>query len=77
MAGKNLVTESCVRAMAPGSELVLDATKIATPSALDMACERGIRVSYAHEARTGARPQQTSELWSRLKSEDGTYVERA
>lgn len=74
MAGKNLVTESCVRAMAHGSELVLDAGKIATPSALDLAFERGIRVTYAHEMQPARQPQQASQLWSRLKSEDGTYV---
>ena len=40
MPGKELVTETCVRQMACGSELVLGPNKIATPAALDLAFQR-------------------------------------
>ena len=81
MPGKELVTETCVRQMARGSELVLGPNKIATPAALDLAFQRGMRV------RHGAEPKDAggcagncggscgcSGLWPKLKAEDGTYV---
>ena len=37
MPGKDLVTESCVRKLAPGSVLRLTPERIATPAALDLA----------------------------------------
>ncbi|MFT7678693.1 MAG: hypothetical protein ACI8QC_002688, partial [Planctomycetota bacterium] len=37
MPGKQLVTERDVLALAPGGRLVLNASRIATPSALDAA----------------------------------------
>jgi hypothetical protein len=69
MPGKELVTETCVRQMAPGSELVLGPTKIATPAALDLAFQRGIRVR-----RGAAQVAERGGLWSKLKAADGTYV---
>ncbi|MDA1265307.1 MAG: hypothetical protein O2816_09545 [Planctomycetota bacterium] len=71
MPGKELVTEACVRQMAPQSELVLGPNKIATPAALDLAFARGIRVR--HGGRSAPAPA-ASDLWSRVKSTDGTYV---
>lgn len=75
MPGKELVTESCVRRMAPGDELVLGAGRIATPAALDLAFQRGIRVRREGEASStsGACGKRTC-LWSRVKERDGTYV---
>jgi len=69
MPGKELVTETCVRQMAPGSELVLGPTRIATPAALDLAFQRGIRV-----LRGAERVAEQGGLWSELKAADGTYV---
>ncbi len=80
MPGKELVTEACVRAMAPGSELLLGPGRIATPAALDAAFERGIRVRREGEAaaaggssRSACGCDQTC-LWSRLKASEGTYI---
>lgn len=70
MPGKELVTEANVRALAPGSELVLGPNKIATPAALDLCFQRGIVVRRGPERA----PTPASDLWSRMKAEDGTYV---
>lgn len=70
MAAKKLITEACVRAMAPGSELVLGPDAIATPSALDLAFERGIPVVYGSAPPPAAR----SGLWERMLAADGQYV---
>ena len=69
MARKQLITEADVRKMAPGGELVLGADRIATPAALDAAFGRGIRVVYADLAAAAA-----SELWTRMKRQDGSYI---
>ncbi len=76
MEGKELVTESCVRALAAGTELVLGPERIATPSALDLAFEKGIRVVWKQEGgRTAQAPGGArSSLWSRMRAEPGTYV---
>ena len=75
MPGKDLVTESCVRQMAPGSVLRLSPDKIATPAALDLCYEKGIRVVHGEEgaARDGGGGA-TSPLWEAIKAGDGTYV---
>lgn len=73
MPGKELVTEDCVRRMAPGAELQLGSARIATPAALDLAFERGIRVSYG-SATGKSSPALPSSLWDRIKAGDGTYV---
>jgi len=77
MPGKELVTEACVRQLAPGAELVLGANKIATPAALDLAHQRGLRVRHgdapAAEGDGGCGCDKTC-LWSKVKASDGTYV---
>ncbi len=76
MPGKELVTETCVRQMARGSELVLGPNKIATPAALDLAFQRGIRVRRGASSQASPGPGDCgcAELWSKLKASDGTYV---
>jgi hypothetical protein len=72
---KRLYTESDVRAMARGSELVLGKDALATPSALDAAFELGIRVVRgAAKPASDAAAAAQSGLWSRMHSQDGTYV---
>jgi hypothetical protein len=74
--GKELVTESCVRGLAAGSELVLGPNRIATPSALDLAFQKGIRIVRTSDGGTQAPAarETASALWSRMKSRAGTYV---
>lgn len=76
MAKKELVTEADVRQMAPGGELVLGPSRIATPAALDAAFSRGIRVVHvaAGAASAAPRPDAGSGLLARMKQLDGTYV---
>lgn len=77
MPGKELVTEACVRQMAPGSELVLGPNKIATPAALDLAHQRGLRVRHGDAPSGGADGDcgcDKTGLWSKMKASDGTYV---
>jgi hypothetical protein len=50
---RRLYTEDDVRRLAPGSELCLGAEALATPSALDLARERGIRVRWSDGASAG------------------------
>ncbi len=72
-ARKQLVTEADVRRMAPSAkELVLGPDRIATPAALDLAFSRGMRVVYSDGTGAGAGP--SSELWNKIRSNDGTYV---
>ena len=69
------MTESDVRALARGSELVLDRSTIATPSALDAAFARGIRVVWeqaGHDGRVAPLPATLE----RMLANDGTYVVR-
>ena len=69
---RELVTEADVRRMAPGArELVLSPDTIATPAALDLAFSRGMRVVYAEAGSASSVP---SDLWTRMKASDGTYV---
>lgn len=72
MPGKQLVTERDVLALAPGGRLVLNAGRIATPSALDAAFSRGIQVIYGEES--DPPPPSNSDLWARMKAADGTFV---
>ena len=72
---KRLFTEACIRDMRPGDELVLDANTVATPSALDLAFSRRIRVTYADGASTGKNDAtNVAPLWRELLANDGTYV---
>ena len=69
---KKLVTEADVPRMASGTrELILGSERIATPAALDLAFSRGMKVIYAEADSASPLP---SDLWSRIKSRDGTYV---
>jgi len=79
MAKNQLFTEACVRKMAPGSELHLGPGRIATPAALDLASERGIRVRFydgqlVTEQDLAQDQQRSSNLWNAMKANDGTYV---
>lgn len=85
MAKKELITEADVRRMPRGGELVLGAGRIATPSALDAAYERGMRVvhravRYGAGAElpaagvAGAGGDGDGNLLARMCREDGTYV---
>ncbi|MFT5733469.1 MAG: hypothetical protein ACJA2W_001620 [Planctomycetota bacterium] len=75
---KQLVTEADVRRMAPGArELVLGDHRIATPAALDLAFSRGMKVVYGapdESGSTGSAGPIPSDLWARMKSQDGSYV---
>lgn len=75
MPNKRLYTESDVAALARGSTLVLGKDALATPSALDLAFARGVRVSWAEgESGTAAAAATRDETLSRMLAEDGTYV---
>ena len=56
MSARRLYTEDSVRALPPGSELVLGGDAIATPAALDLAFARGIRVRWEDGAGAGSAP---------------------
>ncbi len=78
MAGR-LYTEDDVRALAAGSELVLEKGDLATPSALDLAFVRGVRIQRRTEPRAPGRPsspQDSPDLWRRMLEQDGSYVVR-
>ncbi len=85
MASKRLITESDVRALARGAELVLTPDTIVTPAALDLAFERGVRLVRANAASAsgagacscgGSCGGSSSNgcAWGRLLASDGTYV---
>jgi len=75
---RRLYTEASVRDMPRGSELVLDPGDVATPSALDLAFARGIRVSRSgSRARTvpsTAAAAEAAGVWREMLAADGTYV---
>jgi hypothetical protein len=73
MAKKRLITESCVRDLKAGAELLIGPEDLATPSALDLAFERRIRVRWGAEAPR-ATPASPDPLWSKILASDGTYV---
>lgn len=74
MAGKRLICEQDVLAMESGGVLRLDSGSIITPSALDCAHARGIRVQREKGAapREGAGKKEC--LWHSMLENDGTYV---
>lgn len=78
MPPKEVITEDDVRRMAPGDVLVLGPGRLATPSALDLACERGIPVRHESDgprtpSASAARP--TSIAAARLgELRDGRYL---
>ena len=73
MSGRQLYTESDVRAMPRGSELALGPSAIATPAALDVAFARDIRVVFSEGSAASSSAAASSGL-SRLLASEGTYV---
>lgn len=76
MAKKRLYTEADVRGLAAGSELVLGANDIATPAALDLAFQRGVRVRWGDGSATrgaGTGSSAGESLWRRMLTGDGGY----
>jgi hypothetical protein len=72
---KRLYTESNVRELPAGSELVLGKEALATPAALELAFARGIRVKYGDGTSTpGAGAAPADWLWKKLLEADGEYV---
>jgi hypothetical protein len=73
---KRLYTEANVRELPAGSELVLGKEAIATPSALDLAFARGIRVRWSDGTSSpGASAAAPADSGLRkLLAEDGEYV---
>src|SRR5262245_23759570 len=73
---KRLYTESNVRELPAGSELVLGKDALATPAALELAFARGIRVKYGDgtstPAASAAAPADAG--LKKLLAEDGEYV---
>jgi hypothetical protein len=75
MAGRNLYDDARVRALSDGGELVLGPGDVATPSALDRAFAKGIRVRWSKErGAPAAPPAPAGGLWGRMLAEDGQYV---
>ncbi|NOT30733.1 MAG: hypothetical protein HOP15_09835 [Planctomycetes bacterium] len=75
---KHLYTETSVRELPVGAELVLGKDAIATPAALELAFARGIRVRYGDGTSTpgsssSAASPADGDLW-KLLAEDGEYV---
>jgi hypothetical protein len=71
---RRLYTEDDVRRMARGSELILGAGALATPSALDLARERGLRILWSEGG--DAAPAPVGGVWQALASalaRDGSY----
>jgi hypothetical protein len=89
---KKLITEACVRAMPDGGVLHVGGSVIATPAALDLAHDKGVRVAWGTGGANGtgvasgtgaastAAPQTGSGmrecLWHAMLASDGTYVVR-
>jgi len=73
---KRLYTEVNVRELPAGSELVLGKDAIATPSALELAFARGIRVRYGDGTSTPAASvaAPADAGLRKLLAEDGEYV---
>jgi hypothetical protein len=80
MAGKRLYTEADVRGLPRGAELLLGPDAVATPSALDAAFERGVRVVHAAAGTSGPRAGGCGDCGGcegclrNLLGEDATYV---
>jgi hypothetical protein len=79
MSGKRLVTESDVRALARGAELVVPPDTLVTPAAADLAFERAIRIVRRKAEATGGGCSCGGSCgkcgaWGKLLASDGTYV---
>jgi len=70
MSARRLYTEADVRALPRGAELVLGKSAVATPAALDLAFERGVRVVWGESAA----PAAAADALARLLASDGTFV---
>src|SRR5262245_42710853 len=75
---KRLYTETNVRELPAGSELVLGKEAIATPAALELAFARGIRVKWSDGTSTPASSASAAAPadagLKKLLAEDGEYV---
>lgn len=69
---KRLITEACVRRLAAGAELVIDADTIVTPAALDLAFARGHRVRRVAAGEAAPAPRDEQRLAERMQT-DGVY----
>ena len=68
---KRIITEADVRSMEVPSELLLDRDTVITPSAIDAAHTRGIRILYRREKKN---PEQRP-LFRKISSlGDGDYL---
>ncbi len=76
MAVERLICEADVLAMGAGEVLHLDSRTVATPSALDAAHQRGIRVlrGKAGGCATASGRKKKPCLWHKVLENDGTYV---
>ena len=72
--GKRLICEQDVLAMRPGEVLRIDGGTIATPSALDAAFRRGIRVVDGDEGAGARVAGKRPCLWHEMLENDGSYV---
>jgi hypothetical protein len=77
MAQKRLYTLADVQRMQHGDELALGPDAIATPSALDLAFERGIRVRRSEKRESPEGGEERNCLWNRMLESDGSYVVEA
>ncbi len=77
MGNRRLYTEDSIRALRPGSEIVLGGDAMATPAALDLAFVRGVRVRYDDGSGAESGCDCSSEQAQALKhmlDNDGEYV---
>ncbi|MEO6708413.1 MAG: hypothetical protein ABI054_04250 [Planctomycetota bacterium] len=70
---KRLYTESDVAAMPPGATLTLGKDALATPSAIDQAFARGVRIQYG-DAKAAAAAPTASDVFAKMLAKEGTYV---
>lgn len=77
MSERRLYTEDSVRALRPGTELVLGRDALATPAALDLAYARGIIVRWEDGSTSPAAGSPASAAThglERLLEADGDYL---
>ncbi|MFT5291944.1 MAG: hypothetical protein ACI8QS_003748 [Planctomycetota bacterium] len=77
MSNRRLYTEDSVRALRPGSEIILGGDAMATPAALDLAFVRGVRVRWDDGSAANSGCDCTSEqaqTWKHMLENDGEYV---
>ncbi|MCC7012590.1 MAG: hypothetical protein IT454_08525 [Planctomycetes bacterium] len=87
MSAKRLISEADVRALPRGGELVLGPDVLATPSALDLAFERGLKIVRSASVASSECAAKSSCgcggacggnsggcTWSKMMQQDATYV---